>query len=73
MARKKKLWMAATVTEPLNLRTKPSLEAQKLCIMGAGEKIEVATCDAPFWYAVKFMDLQGYAMAHWIELAKLTE
>lgn len=71
MAKKRIKWIDAVVKAPLNLRTAPSLEAQKLCIMGKGEHIKISKCDesCPIgWVKVRFMDLEGFAMFEWIEV-----
>ncbi len=70
MAAKKKVKPNATVKAALNLRETPGLDGKKLCIMGEGEGIIVTPTEDPEWYAVKFMDLEGFAMSKFIELKK---
>lgn len=68
MAAKKKVKPNATVKSALNLREAPSKDAKKLCIMGEGEEIIATPIEEdPNWCAVKFMDLEGFAMTEFIE------
>lgn len=62
--------LKGVVLKPLNLRKEPSVNAEKLCVMGVDEVIEVLPCDKDGWYAVKFMEVSGFAMSQFIKVKK---
>lgn len=71
MAAKKKVKPNATVNDALNLREEPSTSSKKIAIMAKGETIIATEIEgSPDWYQVKYGELEGFAMAKFIELNK---
>lgn len=62
--------LKGVVIKPLNLRKEPSVNGEKLCVMGIDEIVEVLPCDKDGWYAVKFMEVSGYAIGQFIKVKK---
>lgn len=53
--------------EKLNMRSKPSKQADVICILTKGDKVEIVETKDEF-YNVKFEDSKGFCMKEFIEI-----